>query len=134
MGYYNLTRNGHLYSLIYHNCCKNALGVIKTRQEIDICVRKYTYDVVGIPWEVKQLDTQSAAVFTNLIKEESYPQFEVRAMLLGEKGTGKTTVARFLVGKGPTKVRISTEGIDLYTALAFIDRETDEWLNGKQGK
>jgi adenylate kinase family enzyme len=55
-------------------------------------------------------------------------------MLLGEKGTGKTTVARFLVGKGPTKVRISTEGIDLYTALAFIDRETDEWLNGKQGK
>jgi ABC-type uncharacterized transport system ATPase subunit len=62
--------------------------------------------------------TQSAAVFTNLIKEESYPHFEVRAMLLGEKGTGKTTVARFLVGKGPTKVRISTEGIDLYTALA----------------
>jgi hypothetical protein len=35
---------------------------------------------------VKQLDTQFAAVFTNLIKEESYPQFEVRAMLLGEKG------------------------------------------------
>jgi adenylate kinase family enzyme len=55
-------------------------------------------------------------------------------MLLGEKGTGKTTVARFLVGKGPKKVRISTEGIDLYTALAFIDRETDKWLNGKQGK
>jgi hypothetical protein len=40
---------------------------------------------------VKQLDTQSAAVFTNLMKEESYPHFEVRAMLLGEKGTGKTT-------------------------------------------
>jgi polynucleotide 5'-kinase involved in rRNA processing len=84
--------------------------------------------------EVKQLYTQSAAVFTNLIKEESYHQFEARAMLLGEKGAGKTTVARFLVRKGPTKVRISTEGIDLYTALAFIDRETDEWLNGKQGK
>jgi hypothetical protein len=47
-----------------------------------------TYDVVEIPWEVKQLDTQSAAVFTNLIKEESYHQFEARAMLLGEKGTG----------------------------------------------
>ena len=83
--------------------------------------------------EVKQLDIRSAAVFTNLIKEESYPHHEARVMLLGEKGTGKTTVARFLVGKGPTKVRISTEGIYLYTALAFIDRETDEWLNGKQG-
>ena len=80
------------------------------------------------------MDAKSAAVFTNLIKEESYPQFEARAMLLGEKGTGKTTVARFLVGEGPTKVRVSTEGIDLYSALAFIDRETDEWLHGKQGK
>jgi ABC-type oligopeptide transport system ATPase subunit len=54
-------------------------------------------------------------------------------MLLGEKATGKTTIARFLVGQNPTNVRISTEGIDLYTGLAFIDRETDEWLNGKQG-
>ena len=83
---------------------------------------------------MKQLNTQTAAVFTNVIKEESYHQFEVRAILLGESGTGKTTVARFLVGKGPTKVRISTEGIAIYTALAFIDRDTDEWLNGKQGK
>jgi DNA-binding NtrC family response regulator len=67
---------------------------------------------------VKQLDTQSAAVFTNLMKEESYPHFEVRAMLLGEKGTGKTTVARFLVGKGPTKVRISTEGIEIPSCIS----------------
>jgi hypothetical protein len=50
---------------------------------------------IGMPLEVKQLDTQSAAVFTNLMKEESYPHFEVRAMLLGEKGTGKTTVNFF---------------------------------------
>jgi hypothetical protein len=34
-----------------------------------------------MPLEVKQLDTQSAAVFTNLMKEESYPHFEVRAMV-----------------------------------------------------
>jgi transcriptional regulator with AAA-type ATPase domain len=53
--------------------------------------------IVGIPMEARQLDKKSAAVFSNLIKEESYPQFEVRAMLLGEKGTGKTTVARFLL-------------------------------------
>jgi hypothetical protein len=39
-----------------------------------------------------------------------------------------------LVVEGPTKVRVSIEGIDLYSALAFIDRETDEWLHGKQGK
>jgi hypothetical protein len=62
------------------------VGPFPTRNHI--CVHKYTYDVVGIPLEVKQLDTQSAAVFTNLMKEESYPHFEVRAMLLGEKGTG----------------------------------------------
>ena len=83
--------------------------------------------------EINTLDKKSAALFSTLLKEESYPHFEVRSMLLGEKATGKTTIARFLVGKNPTNIRISTEGIDLYTALAFIDRETDEWLNGKQG-
>jgi hypothetical protein len=38
--------------------------------------------------EMKKLDTKSAAVFTNLLKEESYPHFEARSVLLGEKGTG----------------------------------------------
>jgi hypothetical protein len=44
--------------------------------------------------EVKKLDKQSAAVFTNLLKEESYAHFEARSVLLGKKGTGKTTVTR----------------------------------------
>lgn len=54
-------------------------------------------------------------------------------MLAGEPGTGKTTIARFLVGKGPTESRISTDGIDLFKGLSFIDRETDGWVQGKQG-
>ncbi|XP_071150394.1 uncharacterized protein [Mytilus edulis] len=53
-------------------------------------------------------------------------------MLAGEQETGKTTIARYLVGKGPTKIRMSTDGIDLYNGLSFIDRETKEWLHGKQ--
>ncbi|XP_052080208.1 uncharacterized protein LOC127718253 [Mytilus californianus] len=53
-------------------------------------------------------------------------------MLAGEQGTGKTTIARYLIGKGPTKIRISTDGIDLYNGLSFIDRETEEWMHGKQ--
>jgi len=36
--------------------------------------------------EVIQLDKKSAAVLTKLLKEESYPHFEARSMLLGEKG------------------------------------------------
>ncbi|CAG2246716.1 unnamed protein product [Mytilus edulis] len=54
-------------------------------------------------------------------------------MLAGEQGTGKTTIARYLVGKEPTNNRISTDGIDLYNGLSFIDRETEEWLHGTQG-
>ncbi|CAG2246740.1 unnamed protein product [Mytilus edulis] len=53
-------------------------------------------------------------------------------MLAGEQGTGKTTIARYLIGKGPTRMRKSTDGIGLYTGLSYIDRETDEWLDGKQ--
>jgi polynucleotide 5'-kinase involved in rRNA processing len=44
--------------------------------------------------EVSTLDKKSAALFSTLLKEESYPHFEARAMLLGEKATGKTTIAR----------------------------------------
>lgn len=54
-------------------------------------------------------------------------------MLAGEQGVGKTTVARYLVGKGPTYIRKSTDGIDLYNGLSFMDHETEEWLHGKQG-
>jgi hypothetical protein len=44
--------------------------------------------------EMKKLDKKSAAVFTNLLKEERYAHFEARSVLLGKKGTGKTTVTR----------------------------------------
>jgi hypothetical protein len=40
--------------------------------------------------EMKKLDKKSAAVFTNLLKEERYAHFEARSVLLGKKGTGKT--------------------------------------------
>ncbi|XP_071181289.1 uncharacterized protein [Mytilus edulis] len=86
----------------------------------------------GLPAEIKALDKDSAKVFTHLLEEESYPHFESRVMLAGEQGTGKTTIARYLIGKGPTRVRKSTDGIGLYTGLSYIDRETEEWLEGKQ--
>ena len=41
-----------------------------------------------------KLGKKSDAVFTKLQKEESYTHFEARSMLLGEKGTGKTTAPR----------------------------------------
>ncbi|XP_076070793.1 uncharacterized protein LOC143042396 [Mytilus galloprovincialis] len=53
-------------------------------------------------------------------------------MLAGEQGTGKTTLARYLVGKQPTRLRISTDGIELYNGLSFMDRESKEWLGGHQ--
>lgn len=67
------------------------------------------------------------------MEEDEYQHHEARVMLAGEQGTGKTTIARYLVGKGPTKIRMSTDGIGLYNGLSFIDRETKEWLHGKQG-
>ncbi|VDI11590.1 Hypothetical predicted protein [Mytilus galloprovincialis] len=85
-----------------------------------------------LPAEIRALDKDAAKVFTHLLEEESYPHFESRVMLAGEQGTGKTTIARYLVGKGPTRVRKSTDGIGLYTGLSYMDRETNTWLNGKQ--
>ncbi|XP_076088947.1 uncharacterized protein LOC143059351 [Mytilus galloprovincialis] len=53
-------------------------------------------------------------------------------MLAGEQGTGKTTLARYLVGKRPTRYRISTDGIELYNGLSYMDRESKDWLGGLQ--
>ncbi|XP_071149097.1 uncharacterized protein [Mytilus edulis] len=53
-------------------------------------------------------------------------------MFAGEQGTGKTTIARHLVGKQPTRFRKSTDGIELYNGLSYFDRETKEWLGGQQ--
>ncbi|CAG2210246.1 unnamed protein product [Mytilus edulis] len=83
--------------------------------------------------EFKNLDKKSAKVFASLLEEERYEHYEVRVMLAGEQGTGKTTIARYLVGYGPTKITISTDGIDLFNGLSFIDRENKKWLRGKQG-
>ncbi|CAC5420350.1 unnamed protein product [Mytilus coruscus] len=102
-------------------------------EEIDYLIL-FTFQCygLGLPAEIRGFDKGSAKVFTHLLEEESYPHFESRVMLAGEQGTGKTTIARYLIGKGPTRMRKSTDGIGLYTGLSYIDRETEEWLDGKQ--
>ncbi|XP_063411632.1 uncharacterized protein LOC134694548 [Mytilus trossulus] len=88
--------------------------------------------VPGLPAEVKKFDKKSARVFSSLLEEESYRHFESRVMLAGEQGTGKTTIARHLVGKQPTKFRMSTDGIELYNGLSFMDIESNCWRGGQQ--
>ena len=56
--------------------------------------------------EMKKLDKKSAAVFTNLLNEESYAHFEARSVLLGKKGTGETTVTRTTHGDEKTRQKI----------------------------
>ncbi|XP_076087934.1 uncharacterized protein LOC143058344 [Mytilus galloprovincialis] len=86
----------------------------------------------GLPIEVKKFDTKSAQVFSSLLEEESYPHYESRVMFAGKQGTGKTTIARYLVGKQPTKFRMSTDGIELYNGLSYMDTESKLWLGGQQ--
>ncbi|VDI41415.1 Hypothetical predicted protein [Mytilus galloprovincialis] len=92
----------------------------------------YKSRLPGLPIEIQKLDKKSAQVFTSLLGEESYPHFESRVMLAGEQGTGKTTIARYLVGKRPTRFRMSTDGIELYNGLSYMDIEKKEWLGGEQ--
>ncbi|XP_071148783.1 uncharacterized protein [Mytilus edulis] len=87
----------------------------------------------GLPVEVKKFDRKSAQVFASLLEQENYPHYESRVMLVGEHGTGKTTIARYLVGKSPTKPKTkSTDGIELTNGLSYIDRESRTWLVGEQ--
>ncbi|XP_063417526.1 uncharacterized protein LOC134700086 [Mytilus trossulus] len=94
--------------------------------------KDYKSRLPGLPIEIQKLDKKSAQVFSSLLGEESYPHFESRVMLAGEQGTGKTTIARYLVGKRPTRFRMSTDGIELYNGLSYMDIEKKEWLGGEQ--
>lgn len=89
------------------------------------------YNFLDLPIEIKELDKKSAKVFASLQEEEGYDHYEARVMLVGEQGTGKSTIARYLFGLGPTRNRLSTYWIDLYYGRSFIDGE--EWVNGRPG-
>jgi hypothetical protein len=69
--------------------------------------------------EMKKLDKKSAAVFTNLLNEESYAHFEARSVLLGKKGTGETTVTRTTHGGDKTRHEINS-CVHKYTVVEMI--------------
>ncbi|XP_071149436.1 uncharacterized protein [Mytilus edulis] len=106
---------------------------IDGKQEIQTLLQDYekTY-FIDLPIEVKKLDKKSAQVFCSLLEEECYPHFESRVMFVGEAGTGKTVLVRYLVGKRPTRFRSSTDGIEIYNGVSYMDRETKSWLGGEQ--
>ncbi|VDI36056.1 Hypothetical predicted protein [Mytilus galloprovincialis] len=106
----------------------------ETKRSIKKLLQEYgEFQKAGLPLEVQNLDKESASVFSGLLQDESYHHYEARIMLVGEPGIGKTTIARYLVGKGPTKFRVATDGIELYNDLLFMDGKTKQWLDGKQG-
>jgi hypothetical protein len=49
---------------------------------------------------MKKLDTKSAAVFTNLLKEESYPHFEARSVLSRFMNTAAEFLSSFFISMG----------------------------------
>ncbi|CAG2245047.1 unnamed protein product [Mytilus edulis] len=126
--------------LLKHDCDPNITNV-EGKKPIDVAryaacktlFKEFEKNrLPGLPIEVKKFDTKSAQVFSSLLEEESYPHYESRVMLAGEQGTGKTTIARYLVGKQPTRFRMSTDGIELYNGLSYMDRESKDWLGGQQ--
>ncbi|XP_052079119.1 uncharacterized protein LOC127717491 [Mytilus californianus] len=123
----------HCNSNIRNYAGERPIGVVRENADILKIFKEYEMWLLrGLPIEFGKMDTNSAHVFSSLLKEESYPHYESRLMLAGEQGTGKTTIARYLVGKRPTKLRMSTDGIELYNGLSYMDRDSKEWLGGKQ--
>ncbi|CAC5405102.1 unnamed protein product [Mytilus coruscus] len=122
-------RTFHISIFYYY---KKTVYIVNNKyiwQDIDTFL---SFEIPGLPSEVKKLDKASADVFYGLLEEESYPHFESRVMLAGQQGTGKTTIARYLVGKRPNKTRMSTDGIELYNGLSYMNHETNCWLDGQQ--
>jgi hypothetical protein len=63
--YNNLSTSKNTAADLYS--ISNALGVIKTRQEIDIFILKYSFNVIWIHMKVFKLDKKLTSVFTNIL-------------------------------------------------------------------
>lgn len=73
------------------------------------------------------MDNQSANRLQDLLKDGWFRVYEVRYMIVGEFGVGKTTLAKTLIGEKISPARQATESIDLYVGKACINVEDGTW-------
>ena len=84
-------------------------------------------DVYSVRSESTELDIKSMITYFQALEEGSEKDYNIRLMLLGHFGVGKTTLARRLLHESMDDLS-STEGIETLVQKARINISTGEWI------
>ncbi|KAL3889053.1 hypothetical protein ACJMK2_001411 [Sinanodonta woodiana] len=81
-----------------------------------------------IPEEVLKMDTRSLQIYKKALNEGKEKVYNIRVMVVGQYGVGKTTLTQRLLGKNVNiSERHSTEGIDVHIECSKVSLSTGEW-------
>ncbi|KAL3889188.1 hypothetical protein ACJMK2_001537, partial [Sinanodonta woodiana] len=81
-----------------------------------------------IPAEVLKMDTGSLHIYKNALCDGYEKVYNIRVMVVGQYGVGKTTLTQRLLGKNVNiSERHSTEGIDVHIECSKVSLSTGEW-------
>ncbi|KAL3855774.1 hypothetical protein ACJMK2_014974, partial [Sinanodonta woodiana] len=83
---------------------------------------------VNIPAEILRMDEGSLQMYKEALQEGMEKVFNIRVMVVGHYGVGKTTLTKRLLGEDVNIFqRKSTEGIDVHTHCCRVSLDTWEW-------
>ncbi|CAC5402474.1 unnamed protein product [Mytilus coruscus] len=71
---------------------------------------------------------QQSAMLNRLLGQGTYESFDMRCMVTGQFGVGKSTLVKLLVGDAIPDERVATDGISLLEGRCGLDIDTREWV------
>ncbi|KAH3826832.1 uncharacterized protein LOC127881359 isoform X2 [Dreissena polymorpha] len=86
----------------------------------------------SVPDEIRTLDMKSIEMYFKALKEGKEHVRDIRLMVIGHHGAGKTTLTERLMGK-PFKNVGSTKGIEVHLRQCEYNLQSGEWLRARPG-
>ncbi|CAC5377384.1 unnamed protein product [Mytilus coruscus] len=71
---------------------------------------------------------EQSVMLNRLLGQGTYDSFDMRCMVTGQFGVGKSTLVKLLVGDDIPDERLATDGISLLEGRCGLDIDTREWI------
>ncbi|XP_052063409.1 uncharacterized protein LOC127703064 isoform X4 [Mytilus californianus] len=71
---------------------------------------------------------EQSVMLNRLLGQGTYDSFDMRCMVTGQFGVGKSTLVKLLVGDAVPDERLATDGISLLEGRCGLDIDTREWI------
>ncbi|CAG2213583.1 unnamed protein product [Mytilus edulis] len=77
---------------------------------------------------------EQSVMLNRLLGQGTYDSFDMRCMVTGQFGVGKSTLVKLLIGDAIPDERLATDGISLLEGRCGLDIDTREWVLIDPGK